>query len=114
MPPPWTRWPAPTSSWAAPTSWPGCWRPRSPSPARAQRAWEDLLRATPSDSEALEALSRRYAEVRDWRALVAVLERRIPLAPDTATSVQLALERARIFEVELDTRSEAVATLEQI
>ncbi len=83
-------------------------------PVRAQRAWEDLLRATPSDGEALEALSRRYAETQDWRALVAVLERRIPLAADPASAVALALERARIFEVELQTRSEAVATLEQI
>jgi tetratricopeptide (TPR) repeat protein len=83
-------------------------------PGRAQRAWEDLLRATPSDTEALEALSRRYAEAGDWRALVAVLERRIPLSSDTPTAVSLALERARIFEVELDTRSEAIATLEQI
>jgi tetratricopeptide (TPR) repeat protein len=83
-------------------------------PARAQRAWEELLRATPSDSEALEALSRRYAETRDWRALVAILERRIPLASDSQAAVALALERARIFEEELDTRSEAMATLEQL
>ena len=83
-------------------------------PARAQRAWEDLLRATPSDGEALEALSRRYTESRNWRPLVAILERRIPLAADSQAAVALALERARILEVELDTRSEAVATLEQV
>ena len=83
-------------------------------PDRAQRAWEDLLRATPSDSEALAALSETYAGNRDWRALVAILERRIPLASDSEGAVALALERARIFEEELDIRSEAMATLEQI
>ncbi len=83
-------------------------------PGRAQRAWEELLRATPSDPQALEALSRIYAEKKDWRTLVSVLERRIPLAADSQAAVALALERARIFEEELRIRSEAMAALEQI
>ena len=83
-------------------------------PGKAQRAWEDLLRATPSDPEALEALSKIYADKGDWRTLVGILERRIPLSADAAASVALALERARIFEEELRIRGDAMTALEQI
>jgi golgin subfamily B member 1 len=83
-------------------------------PARAQKAWEDLLRVTPSDPEALEALSGIYANKGDWRTLVGILERRIPLQTDAAQAVVLALERARIFEDELRIRGEAMSALEQI
>ena len=83
-------------------------------PARAQKAWEELLRVSPSDPEALEALSVMYAARGDWRTLVGILERRIPMASDVAGAVALALERARIFEEELRIRGEAVGALEQI
>jgi tetratricopeptide (TPR) repeat protein len=81
---------------------------------RAQRAWEELSRLYPSDSEALEALSRIYAARGDWRTLVGVLERRIPLASANSAAVAIALERARIFEEELRIHGEAIAALEGI
>ncbi|HEY0710048.1 MAG TPA: hypothetical protein VGG33_24770, partial [Polyangia bacterium] len=81
---------------------------------RALRAWEDLLRIHPSDPEALEAVCRIYASKGDWRSLVNALERRIPLAADSAGAVALALERARIFEEELRIHAEAIGALEKI
>lgn len=80
--------------------------------AGAQRAWEELMRLLPSDPEALTELGGIYRNKGDWRSLVAILERRIPLAPDTVAAVELALERARIFEEELKTRAEAIGALE--
>lgn len=82
--------------------------------ARAQRAWEDLLRVLPADAEALEALTATYAAKGDWRPLVSVLERRIPLAADPDVGVALALERARIFEEELRNSDETIRALEQL
>jgi tetratricopeptide (TPR) repeat protein len=82
--------------------------------ASAQRAWEDLVRLLPSDPEALAELGATYRRKGDWRNLVGILERQIPLAPDAGAAVELALERARIFEEELKIRAEAIAALEQI
>jgi tetratricopeptide (TPR) repeat protein len=83
-------------------------------PARAQRAWEDLLKVLPTDREALEELTLAYEGKGEWRALVAILEKRIPLAEDPATALQLALERARVLEEDLRNADEAMRALEQI
>ncbi len=81
---------------------------------RAQRAWEELVRMLPADREALAALGGIYARKGDFKTLVGVLGRQIPLASDPAHGVELALERARIFEENLRNRDEAVRALEQI
>ena len=83
-------------------------------PARAQRAWEDLLKVLPTDREALEELSLIYEQKGEWRALVSILERRIPLAEDPANALVLALERARVLEEDLRNADEAMRALEQI
>jgi tetratricopeptide (TPR) repeat protein len=83
-------------------------------PARAQRGWEDLLKVLPTDREALEELSLIYEQKGEWRALVSILERRIPLAADPANALILALERARVLEEDLRNADEAMRALEQI
>jgi golgin subfamily B member 1 len=83
-------------------------------PARAQRAWEELLKVLPSDRQGLEALSSIYQAKGDWRTLVAILERRIPLAEDPAVAISLALERARVLEEDLRNPDEAMRALDQI
>jgi tetratricopeptide (TPR) repeat protein len=83
-------------------------------PARAQRAWEDLLKVLPTDREALEELTLTYEQKGEWRTLVSILERRIPLAEDPANALVLALERARVLEEDLRNADEAMRALDQI
>ncbi len=83
-------------------------------PARAQRAWEELSKALPTDREALAALSEIYETKGDWKTLVGILERRIPLAEDPGFAVAMAMDRARIFEEHLRNPDEAMKALEQI
>ena len=84
-------------------------------PARAQRAWEELLRATPSDPR---GAGGAVAHLRRQGRLAHAGRRARAAHPaggrHRQAAVALALERARIFEEELRIRSEAMAALEQI
>ena len=82
--------------------------------SRAEAAWEALLKLQPADLEALEALSAIAADLGDHAALVGFLQRRMAIAPTPADATALALERARLFEEDLQQPGEAIAALEQI
>ncbi len=69
--------------------------------SRSENAWEDLLKLQPSDREALEALSVIAADMGDFANLTDLLLRRIGIAASPAEATSLALERARLFEEEL-------------
>ena len=45
---------------------------------RAQRAWENICEVLPTDTEALDALSRIYSGEGDWATLVRILEQADP------------------------------------
>jgi tetratricopeptide (TPR) repeat protein len=82
--------------------------------SRAQNAWEELLKLQPNDREALEALSSIAADMGDFTTLTSLLERRMAIAATPSEGIDLALERARIFEEDLKDTSAALAALEQI
>ena len=81
---------------------------------RAQRCWENICEVLPTDTEALDALSRIYGGEGDWATLVRILERQVPLARDPARAVELALLRAQIFDERLRNPEEAAHALEQL
>ena len=81
---------------------------------RARKAWEQLSDLLPTDSEALEALARLYTAEKDWPMLVRILERQAPLATEPGRSVELALERAQIFEEKLRDVDAAAEALERL
>lgn len=83
-------------------------------PARAQRAWEELARLVPTDREALEQLATIFRNKGEWKALAAILERRVPLAEDPSAGMALALERAVVLEENLGDSEGAIRALEQI
>jgi len=81
---------------------------------RARKAWEQLSDLLPTDTEALEALSRLYTAEKDWPMLVRILERQAPLATEPGRSVELALERAQIFDEKLHDVDAAAEALERL
>jgi tetratricopeptide (TPR) repeat protein len=81
---------------------------------RAEDAWEALLKLQPSDREALEALSSIAADMGDFPALTSLLERRVAIAATPEEGTGLALERARIFEEDLQDTAAAIAALDKI
>ena len=81
---------------------------------RARKAWEQLSDLLPTDAEALEALARLYTAEKDWPMLVRILERQAPLATEPGRSVELALERAQIFEEKLRDVDAAAEALERL
>ncbi len=81
---------------------------------RARKAWEQLSDLLPTDTEALEALSRLYTAEKDWPMLVRILERQAPLATEPGRSVELALERAQIFDEKLRDVDAAAEALERL
>jgi tetratricopeptide (TPR) repeat protein len=81
---------------------------------RARRSWEQLLDLLPTDAETLEALSRISTAEGDWPTLVRILERQIPLAQEPAKAVELALQRAQIFDEKLHDIDAAAETLERL
>ncbi|HTB58957.1 MAG TPA: tetratricopeptide repeat protein, partial [Polyangia bacterium] len=82
--------------------------------ARARKAWEQLSDLLPTDTEALEALSRLYTAEKDWPMLVRILERQAPLATEPGRAVELALERAQIFDEKLRDVDAAAEALERL
>jgi tetratricopeptide (TPR) repeat protein len=81
---------------------------------RARKAWEQLSDLLPTDTEALEALSRLYTAEKDWPMLVRILDRQAPLATEPGRSVELALERAQIFDEKLHDVDAAAEALERL
>jgi golgin subfamily B member 1 len=81
---------------------------------RARKAWEQLSDLLPTDTEALEALARLYTAEKDWPMLVRILERQAPLATEPGRSVELALERAQIFDEKLRDVDAAAEALERL
>ena len=81
---------------------------------RAQRSWENICEVLPSDTEALDALSRIYSGEGDWATLVRILDKQIPLAKDPTRAVELALLRAQIFDERLHNTEDAAHALEQV
>ncbi|HTA20654.1 MAG TPA: hypothetical protein VK989_15280, partial [Polyangia bacterium] len=81
---------------------------------RARRSWEQLCEILPGDAEALEALARIYTGEGDWATLVRILERQVPLAPEPARAVELALLRAQLLDERLHHVDEAAHALEQV
>jgi tetratricopeptide (TPR) repeat protein len=82
--------------------------------ARAEDAWEALLKIQPADREALESLSSIAADMGDFTTLAGLLQRRVGIATNPAEATGLALERARLFEEELKDPASAITALEQI
>ena len=81
---------------------------------RAQRSWENICEVLPTDTEALDALSRIYSGEGDWATLVRILDKQIPLARDPTRAVELALLRAQIFDERLHNTEDAAHALEQV
>ena len=81
---------------------------------RAQRSWENICEVLPTDTEALDALSRIYSGEGDWATLVRILDKQIPLAKDPTRAVELALLRAQIFDERLHNTEDAAHALEQV
>ena len=82
--------------------------------SRSEEAWEALLKLVPTDREALESLSSIATDMGDFATLTDLLLRRIGIAANSAEAVELALERARLFDEELKEPTAAVAALEKI
>ncbi len=82
--------------------------------ARARKSWEQLSDLLPTDAEALEALSRLYSTEQDWQMLVRILERQAPLATEPGRAVELALQRAQIFDEKLRDVDAAAEALERL
>jgi len=82
--------------------------------SRSEEAWEALLKLVPTDREALEALSSIATTMGDFATLADLLQRRIGIAANSTEAIELALERARLFDEELKEPSAAVAALEKI
>ena len=81
---------------------------------RAERAWRARLEILPSDLGTLEALARIYGETHEWRALVSMLERQIPLVGDSSTAVAISLRRAEILETDLGEHAAAIEAFERL
>ncbi len=81
---------------------------------RARRSWQALLDLLPTDAEALEGVARIAASEGDWGTLVSMLDRQIPLATEPGRAVELALQRARIFDEKLNDFDAAAETLERL
>jgi tetratricopeptide (TPR) repeat protein len=81
---------------------------------RARKSWEQLLDLLPTDAETLEALARISTAEGDWPTLVRILERQIPLAQEPGKAVELALQRAQIFDEKLHDIDAAAETLERL
>jgi tetratricopeptide (TPR) repeat protein len=82
--------------------------------ARARKSWEQLADLLPTDAEALEALARLYTAEKDWAMLVRILDRQAPLATEPGRAVELALERAQIFDEKLRDVDAAAEALERL
>ncbi|HLK91956.1 MAG TPA: tetratricopeptide repeat protein [Polyangia bacterium] len=82
--------------------------------ARARKAWEQLSDLLPTDAEALEALARLYTTEQDWQMLVRILDRQAPLATEPGRAVELALQRAQIFDEKLRDVDAAAEALERL
>jgi tetratricopeptide (TPR) repeat protein len=81
---------------------------------RARKAWEQLSELLPTDAEALEALSRLYTAEQNWLLLVRILERQAPLSTEPGRAVELALQRAQIFDEKLRDVDAAAEALERL
>jgi golgin subfamily B member 1 len=81
---------------------------------RARKAWEQLSDLLPTDAEALEALARLYGAENDWQMLVRILDRQAPLATEPGRAVELALQRAQIFDEKLRDVDSAAEALERL
>jgi len=81
---------------------------------RAIKAWRKLLDLFPKDRQALEALARLYEASGQWRELVAVLERHVPLYLDgeLPKAAEVTLKRATLLEERLGAPADAAAALE--
>ncbi|HZS37808.1 MAG TPA: tetratricopeptide repeat protein [Polyangia bacterium] len=82
-------------------------------PARAAKAWREVLERRPTDREALEAVAKLARSRGDAQLLDEVLARRQQHAgPDEAAA--LALERAALADERLNDRPRAIQLLRQI
>ncbi|HEX3695474.1 MAG TPA: tetratricopeptide repeat protein [Polyangia bacterium] len=81
---------------------------------RAQKYWETLIELSPTDGEALDALSRIYENDGDWATLIRILDRRVALAKEPARAAELALLRAKVLDEELQNPVESAQVLEHL
>jgi len=70
-------------------------------------AWKQVLRRSPNDQEALQALRRLHRAASQWGPLVQVLRALIPLHPRADDSKPIRFELARVFGQELGQVQEA-------
>lgn len=77
-------------------------------PEQAIELYDSVLELHPDDEGVLDALESLYARVENWDRLVAILARKIDLATDYETKKSLAIQRAEVFELQLDALDEAV------
>src|SRR5690606_29182846 len=77
-------------------------------PAEAARIYELILRADPSDREALDALERFHERNEDWDKLVEVLKKRLASAPAGDAATALLKRIAQICEEGLRDEQRAI------
>lgn len=82
-------------------------------PGRSVEAWRRVLDFKPLDRQALEQLTEHYAKLDNKRELIAVLEQRIRSVHLTEERIKLALQVARLWELEEVPRA-AAATYERV
>jgi tetratricopeptide (TPR) repeat protein len=80
----------------------------------AVRAWMEILRRNPGDTEALEALRKIYRAGSRWDDLVGVLRKLIPLQVDAEGVKAVRFELAEVFLKELKKRDEAIESAKRV
>lgn len=84
-------------------------------PEQAIDLYEGVQEISPDDESVLNALESLYARVERWEQLVAVLARKIDLAgSDFDAKKSLAIQRAEVFELQLDDLDDAVDSYRMI
>ncbi|MCG5055911.1 MAG: tetratricopeptide repeat protein [Myxococcales bacterium] len=83
-------------------------------PDRALKAWESVLRLLPDDAEALAQVCGLYRARGAYAPLAEALGRRVAISAKPADAVPLALERAKILELRLESPVDAIEVLDQI
>jgi tetratricopeptide (TPR) repeat protein len=83
-------------------------------PREAIDAYRRALEENPEDEVALESLDRLYTQVEDAEPLGEILERRVELAPDAASRVELGVRLGALMEGSLQNPESAVRAFQRV
>lgn len=83
-------------------------------PLQAIEWYERVLRIDPQDQRANYALERIYEQVEKWEELLSLLLRRLEFVTDTEEKVAIWLKLGKLYEVKLNSPSQALNYYEQI